>query len=340
MTEVAVVVVNWNGGEWLDRCLRSVLAQQPPPAEILVVDNASTDASLSGLPAGVKVLNRPRNDGYAAALIDGLAAVRAPAVLTLNPDVELQAGCLAAAQAVLASDPQLGAVALRVLSLHDPQRLDAIGIGLTSRFGPIDFGHGRRDAEVGSAEQDVLGPLGGAALWRREAVAAVGGPCPQYFLYFEDLDLALRLARAGFRCRTAPAARALHAGGGTIGRGGARNVFFMVRNHAACLLATLPAGVLRRRAAWLLLAPLRAATLHARRGQLPAALAGLLAAPLLLPGAWRRRAALHRAVLALANGDRAAAARLSAEAEVRLRSLFVDADEERRRSRAARTAAA
>ena len=66
MTPVAVVVVNWNAGPLLSRCLASVLAQQPPPAEVVVVDNASSDGSADAVPPGVRVLRRPDNGGPGA----------------------------------------------------------------------------------------------------------------------------------------------------------------------------------------------------------------------------------------------------------------------------------
>jgi GT2 family glycosyltransferase len=87
-----------------------VLAQQPAPAEVVVVDNASTDGSVDALPPGVRLLRRKDNGGYGVAVNDGVRASSAPAVLTLNPDVELLPGCLAAAAARLDREHDLGAV--------------------------------------------------------------------------------------------------------------------------------------------------------------------------------------------------------------------------------------
>jgi len=294
MTPVAVVVVNWNSGALLDRCLASVLAQEPAPAEVLVVDNASTDGSAGALPPGVRLLRRAGNGGFAAAVNDGVRATAAPAVLVLNPDTQLLPGCLAAAAARLSAEPDLGSVALRVLQAGDPTRLDATGIGLTSKFGQINLDHGLREADLPPGSHEVLGPLGGAALWRRVALERVGLLCESYFLYWEDVDIALRVNRAGYACRTEPAARVLHVGSATVGRWSAQNVFCMVRNHAPCLLAACPGPLLRERPHWLLLAPLRAAALYASRGRPLAALAGLLACLALLPAAWLRRRRLPR----------------------------------------------
>lgn len=307
MAATAVIVVNYNSREHLARCLASVLRQQPPPSEVVVIDNASQDGSTDALPPGVRLLRLPSNRGFAAACNAGLAQTAAPFVMTLNPDVELLPGCLASATAALEADGALGSVALRVLRAAEPNRIDATGIGLTSHFGQINCEHGLREDQATPGPRAVLGPLGGAALWRRHALDAAGGFCEAYFLYWEDLDLALRLGRAGYGCRSEPRARALHVGGGTIGRHSPANVFYMVRNHWTCLLACLPAPLLRRRWWALLLAPLRAAALYAARGNPVAALWGLLCGLALLPGAWRRRRTLPGAD---AGDDDAAAGRL------------------------------
>jgi GT2 family glycosyltransferase len=291
MTAAAVVVVNYNGGELLRRCLLSVLAQQPAADEVVVVDNASSDGSAEQLPKGVTLLRQADNRGFGAGVNAGLAATRAPFVMTLNPDTELLPGCLAAASAALDADQALGSVAPRVLSAGDTGRIDANGIGLTSMLGHINCDNGLREADLAGEARAVLGPLGGAALWRRSALERAGDFAEHWFLYWEDVDLALRLQRAGHGCVTAPDARVTHVGGGTIGRLGAANVFYMTRNHWPCLAGALPAGLLFERFGAFLIAPLRAAFLYARGGQALAAIAGILCGALLVPVAlWRRRA--------------------------------------------------
>ena len=289
MADVAVLVVNFDGGDWLPRCLGAVAAQQPPAAEVLVVDNASRDGSADALPAGVRLIRRATNGGYGAAIRDGLAASRSPFVLALNPDALLQPGCLAAAAAALEADPALGSVALRVLRADDPGRVDATAVGLTSRLGQLSRDGGRLVAQLDEAPETVLGPLGGAALYRRSALEAAGGYPAHYFLYWEDMHVALALLGAGFGCRSVPGARVHHAGGATIGHHSARNVFHMVANHWPCLIATLPAGTRRRLSGALLLAPLRAALLYAGRGRPFAALAGLLCGAARALAAWPSR---------------------------------------------------
>lgn len=321
MTALVAIVVNYESGADLGACVASILAQQPPPERVLVVDNASPTDSLGGLPAAAELLRLPRNGGFAAGVQAGLARSHEPAVLTLNPDTVLLPGCLAAARRALDADPLLGSVALRVLQARDPARVDATGIGLTSRCGALNWDHGLRDDQAAAGPEERLGPLGGAALWRRQALERAGGFDSRFFLYWEDVDLALRLNRAGYLCRSEPGARVLHEGSASTGRWSALNVFFMVRNHWPCLLGSLPGRLLLRLAPQVALAPLRAAALYAWRGRPVAALAGLLCGAALVPGAlWRRR------WLTRSGGGRRAAQRVAA--------LMARADENRRTLRA------
>ena len=316
VTNAVVIIVNYDSGERLHRCLLSVLAQQPPPKRVLVVDNASSDGSATSLPEGVELVQRSGNGGFAAALLAGLAASQEPFVWTLNPDLEVQAGCFAAAEAALEADERLGSVAPRVLQQDAPDRIDATGIGVTSRLGQLNLDHGLAPDQVAADSQLVLGPLGGAALWRRSALERAGSFDARYFLYWEDMDMALRLQLVGYMCRTVPEACVFHEGGGTVGHHSPRNVFYMVRNHWVCLLRSLPGPVLRERAGALLVAPIRAALLYAGRGRGLSALGGLICGVAMIPASlWSRRQWARRAT--------------DAQAADRIRVLMSDADKNR-----------
>ena len=114
---LAVIIVNWNGAEFLGPCLRSLAAQACPGLEVVVVDNGSTDASLELLAREfprVRVLRSPANN-YAAANNLGVESVGAELVCLLNTDTVLEAGCFAALAQRLAADPGLAGVAPKIL---------------------------------------------------------------------------------------------------------------------------------------------------------------------------------------------------------------------------------
>ncbi|HEY5012316.1 MAG TPA: glycosyltransferase, partial [Acidimicrobiia bacterium] len=117
----SAVVVNYNYGDLLERCVRSILDETSAGApEVVVVDNGSTDGSAAHLSAVLpvaRVVAAPGNVGYARGANLGIASTRAPFVAVLNGDVELAPGVAAAMLAALESDPRLGAVGPRVLNV-------------------------------------------------------------------------------------------------------------------------------------------------------------------------------------------------------------------------------
>jgi GT2 family glycosyltransferase len=214
---ISVVIPNWNGLRWLPGCLQSLRAQTLQPLEVIVVDNGSSDGSVSFLriehPA-VRVLELGRNTGFAVAANRGLAAARSDFVALLNTDVVLEPEWLARMVSSLLADARAGSVACKMLSLSDRSRVyDAGDIlrrdGACEQRGRFGLDDGRWD-EPG----EVFGACAGAALYRRSAVLDLGGFDERLFAYLEDVDLALRLRLAGWGCRYQPVV-ALHAGGGS-----------------------------------------------------------------------------------------------------------------------------
>jgi len=213
--EVAVVVPNWNGRRWLERCLEGLSAQTTPASEVIIVDNGSTDGSTrmpapDGLP--LRIIELGRNTGFAFAANRGLEAASAPAVALVNTDVVLAPDWIERTSNALARDDRVAAVACKMVQMDDPQRLYDSGDflrrdGVCEQRGRFELDDGRFD-EPG----EVFAPCAGAALYRRDALAAVGGFDERLFSYLEDVDLGLRLALAGWLCAYEPVC-ALHAGG-------------------------------------------------------------------------------------------------------------------------------
>ena len=107
-------------------------------------------------------------------------------------------------------------VAGMLLQERAPELIDSAGVVADATLMGFDYLHGE-PVEAAATAAPPLGPTGGAALYRRAALEAVGGFDERIFLYYEDLDLALRLAARGGRCALAPEARALHAYSASLG---------------------------------------------------------------------------------------------------------------------------
>ena len=212
----AVYIPNFNGSAQLGRTRRG-LGEQTRPADVVLVDNGSSDDSVElarrELPE-VKVLELGENLGFGPALNRAVAAHPADAVILLNNDAEPEPRFVEALLDGLGAG--VDSVAGVLLQERAPELIDSAGVVADATLMGFDYLHGE-PAAVAAGAPDPLGPTGGAALYRRQAFEAVGGFDERIFLYYEDLDLSLRLAAAGGRCRLAPGARALHAYSASLG---------------------------------------------------------------------------------------------------------------------------
>jgi GT2 family glycosyltransferase len=288
--EAAVVIPNFNGERWLPGVLESVAAQTLAPAEVVVVDDGSTDGSLALLAArfpAVRVLALGDNGGFARTVNAGLRAVRAEAVALINTDVRLAPDWLERALAALT--PADAAVATKMVDLEDPSVLYDAGDVLRRDGAAEQRGRFERDTGRYDTPGEVFSACAGAALYRRAAVLACGGFDESLGTYLEDVDLGLRLRLAGWRCRWEPRAVAGHAGGGSSaglrhgpGAWVERNTLLLVAG--AFPLRWLPL-VAYRQLGW--------AWHAARAGRIGEHLAGVRMALPALPARWRGRRALR-----------------------------------------------
>jgi GT2 family glycosyltransferase len=294
--DVAVVIPNYNGAGWLPGVLASVAAQTTPAAEVLVVDDGSTDGSLALLAErfpDVRVLALGANGGFARAANTGIAGVSAEAVALVNTDVVLAPDWLERAVAALAGAPRAAAVATKLVDLDDPALLyDAGDVlrrdGACEQRGRFEHDTGRYDVPG-----EVFSACAGAALYRRAAVLGAGGFEQRFGTYLEDVDLGLRLRLAGWRCRWEPRAVARHAGGGSSAALRHGPGAWVERNTLLLVARAFPLRWLHlvayRQAAW--------AWHAARAGELRAHLAGIRMALPLLPAFVRERRTLRSSAI-------------------------------------------
>jgi GT2 family glycosyltransferase len=217
----AVYIPNFNGARWIRRTLRS-LGEQSRPVDVVVVDNGSGDGSVELVRtefAEVTLIELGRNLGFGPALNRAVAERPADPLILLNNDVECEPRFLEALLDGLGEGVQ--SVAGVLVSEREPELIDSAGVVADETLMGFDHLHGEPLAAARDADPP-LGPTGGAALYRRDAFEAVGGFDERIFLYYEDLDLALRLAAGGAGCRLAAEARALHAYSASLGAASGR----------------------------------------------------------------------------------------------------------------------
>ena len=220
---VTVVIVNFNGGANVVRCLECLAAQTMPPAQIVLVDNASGDGSLAAcrdlVTARTELAERTTIDaleanvGFAAGSNRGLALADTEFVALLNPDAFPEPRWLEALLVAAAAHPEAAAFGSRQMLAGRPGVLDGIGdrwhvSGLAWREG-----HGRPMGPADLEPREIFSPCAAAALYRRDAVLAAGGLDEDYFCFGEDVDLGFRLRLAGHTARYVPDAVVEHVGG-------------------------------------------------------------------------------------------------------------------------------
>lgn len=222
---VAVIVVSWNSSPFLEDCLESILSLDPAPAEILVVDNGSTDGSAALVHERfpqVRLVELTENVGFCGANNLGIRMTTAPFVLVLNPDTWLEPGFLKE-QLPAFDDPTVGMATGKLLRF-DRRTLDTCGQLLARSRQPLDRGYGRPDRGEYDHDEELFGVCGAAALYRRSMLQSVADTGDRYFdesffAFYEDLDLAWRARRLGWRAVYRHRAIGYHARGGSASGG-------------------------------------------------------------------------------------------------------------------------
>ncbi len=257
---LTAVVVNWNTGEHLVRCVEALLAERGRlDLEVVVVDNASSDGSLEGLERfseDVRVIQTGENLGFGRGVNRGMRASERPYLLAINPDVRLRPGALARMVVFLEAETSAGLVGPRLVDVRDRVRTSC---GMAPRLG-VEVCHkfllhlvlpflkfGRRRPGTPSAVDWVTGACFVA---RRSVLEAASGLDEAIFMYYEDVDLCLRVRQAGWGVYYLPEAEGVHAGGQSSKQALERMLMvseasyaYFIRKHlggrAAALLATL-----------------------------------------------------------------------------------------------------
>lgn len=230
---VSVVIINWNGKEHLARCLASLEAQTYRDFETIVVDNGSTDGSVAFVrerfPA-IRLICNDRNLGFARANNQGIAMARGRYIALLNNDTQTEPQWLEALIHAAETHPEIGAFAPLVLFNDRRDTVDSAGLKVSVLGHGIQNLLGEHVERVGGV-CEVFGVSATAALFRRELLQDVGLFDEDYFIYYEDVDLAWRARLRGWRSFLVPQAIVYHAHSATVGRGSPFKKRLLMRNR-------------------------------------------------------------------------------------------------------------
>ena len=213
-----VAIINWNSGRRLRMCIESLLATTTT-AEILVIDNASGDASLESVQRfrhRVDFVRNSTNRGFAAAVNQAFHATSTSYVLILNPDVRAMPGAVQLLQEFLDAHPRVAAVGGHVGEKYLPKALPTIAALVRENLGfpTVAAVYDRRPSADYRLPLQVDQPAAAALMIRRDAYDEVGGFDEQFYpAWYEDVDFCRRLKTSGWEIYFAPAAQFLHEGG-------------------------------------------------------------------------------------------------------------------------------
>ena len=243
---VSVIIVNFNSGARLAKCLDHLAAQVVADFETIIIDNASTDDSLEATRVhslAPMIVEAKENLGFAKANNRAADLARGEWLAFLNPDAYAEPDWLENMLAAIRANPDADAFGSKQIDALNPEKADGLGdvchaLGLVYRGG---FG-----ASPDSVTRDGLcfSPCAAAAFYRRETYLALGGFDESFFCYGEDVDLGFRLRLQGGHCVQVADAIVRHEGSGVTGRYSDFSVYHGNRNRIWLYYKNLPLTLL------------------------------------------------------------------------------------------------
>lgn len=292
--QVTVVVVNWNAGDHLGRALAALQQQTYASFKVIVVDNASSDASQAVVEQladpRFSLIQLDRNLGFARA--NNLAVERSaasPWIALLNPDAIPNHDWLERLIDATARHPDAGAFGSALISATDPTLWDGTGDCYHVSGRAYRRDHGLPRVGAYRSEGLIFSPCAAAALYTRSAWQAARGFDEAFFCYLEDVDLGFRMQLLGFKSVHVPQAICYHVGSAMTGRRSDFSVYHGQRNLVWVFVKNMPGPLLCFFLPLHILVNCAAVILFAARGQFGTVLRAKMDALRGLGGRWRER---------------------------------------------------
>ena len=225
MSSVSIIIVNYNGGDHLERCLDCLFDSTFVDFDVFIVDNCSTDHSLGSiqekyqklLEDKIHIIALGKNTGFAHANNIGIAESTGKWVCLLNADAYVTPNWLELLLLAAKDNPEYGFFGSHQINFSDPNLMDGTGdmYARNGRAWRRDFRQPRLNAV--QENDEVFGACAAAAMYQRRILEEAGGFDEDFFCYFEDVDLSFRLRLLGNRCLHVANALVHHVGSGSVG---------------------------------------------------------------------------------------------------------------------------
>lgn len=248
-SNLAIVILNWNGKNWLEKFLPSVI-QNSKDAKIYIIDNASTDDSNAFLTANfsnVKIIKNDKNYGFAGGYNEGLKTIKEEFYCLLNSDVEVTKGWLDPIFEVFNTKPEVVAVQPKVLSYDNKNMFEFAGAG----GGMIDnlgypycrgrvFENIEEDKGQYNDETEIFWASGCCFFVRSKDFWEQKGFDERFFAHQEEIDLCWRFINIGKKIFYTGKSTVYHVGGGTLNKQSPEKTYLNIRNNLSMMLKNLP----------------------------------------------------------------------------------------------------
>ena len=243
MKKITVVIPNFNGMQYVERCLDSLERQTFSDFDVIFVDNGSVDGSRELTEEKypwVKVIALAENTGFCKAVNLGIEATQTPYVVLLNNDTEAEPDFLKELYLGIERKKNAFSGAARMLQFHDRGKMDDAGNYYNCLGWAFALGKGKPEENY-LKERKIFASCGGAAIYRTELVKKLGGFDEEHFAYLEDIDLGYRAQIAGYKNWYLPKAGVYHVGSGTSGsRYNQFKIRYSSRNNIYMLYKNMP----------------------------------------------------------------------------------------------------
>ncbi len=250
MPSVAVVILNWNGREFLKKFLPSVIEHSQAEAEIIVADNASTDSSIEFLQENfplVRIIENRTNGGFARGYNEALNHVEADYFILLNSDIEVTENWIKPVIGLMEQDHQVAACQPKLRSYYHPEKFEYAGAagGFIDKFGyPFCRGRIFMDIEDDLGQYDdvreIFWATGACLFVRANLYKEFHGLDEDFFAHMEEIDFCWRMKNAGYKIMYCPDSVVFHVGGGTLPKKSSHKTYLNFRNNLSLLYKNLP----------------------------------------------------------------------------------------------------
>jgi len=227
---VSIIIVNWNGMEYIKQCIDSILKQSYTNYEIIFVDNASSDGSIEFVEKTfpkIKIIKNKENLGFAQGNNIGISKSKGAFIALFNPDAVADEEWIEILVSALESSDKIGGVTGKMFYLGNQYGKNSVFCSW-SKLNPFSANPYNFHNDEPTSKVDYL--AGGAMMIKSEVIKKIGLLDPEYFLYFDETDWCARMIKAGYDLVYIPTALVWHAISASISESN-KKIYFMERSR-------------------------------------------------------------------------------------------------------------